>query len=259
MSALAQPPTYDATTTTVTHLTPYLQLSHLLSLTWLAYPILSLIFVAFRLQLSMTSLENSILSVKSDILSSCKAAEHAATAAASMPRYMALATNEQFADAVNGSLHAARVALVLSLTAMEAIINFIIDTYRSTFFCFLELVVTGGLAVLISAVQGVSLPVSFVYRLLIISQINTVLQSVTSSLRTSIQSDIASANSVIQNAINGINKVNPFGNINAPQIAVPSLDALQNVTLPASFQDALTSLNASIPSVADLKGALESM
>lgn len=243
MSTLAQPPTYDATTTADTQLTPYLQLSHLLSLTWLAYPILSLIFVAFRLQLSMTSLENSILSVKSDILSSCKAAEHAATAAASMPRYMALATNEQFADAVNGSLHAARVALVVSLTAMEAIINFIIDTYRSTFFCFLELVVTGGLAVLISAVQG----------------INTVLQSVTGSLRTSIQSDIASANSVIQNAINAINKVNPFGNINAPQIAVPSLDALQNVTLPSSFQDALTSLNASIPTVADLKGALESI
>ncbi|KIK09980.1 hypothetical protein K443DRAFT_671297 [Laccaria amethystina LaAM-08-1] len=243
MSTLAQPPTYDATTTAATGLTPYLQLSHLLSLTWLAYPILSLIFVAFRLQLSMTSLEGSILNVKSDILSSCKAAEHAATAAASMPRYMALATNEQFVDAVNGSLGAARVALVLSLTAMEAIINFIIDTYRSTFFCFLELVVTGGLAILISAVQ----------------EINTVLQSVTSSLRTSIQSDIASANSVIQNAINAINKVNPFGNINAPQIAIPSLDALQNVTLPSSFQDALTSLNASIPSVADLKGALESI
>jgi hypothetical protein len=38
---------------------------------------------------------------------------------------------------------------------MEAIINFLIDIYRSTFLCFLELIVGGGLALLIAAVQEV--------------------------------------------------------------------------------------------------------
>ena len=38
---------------------------------------------------------------------------------------------------------------------MEAIINFIIGMYRSTFLCFLELVVKGGLAIMIAAVQVV--------------------------------------------------------------------------------------------------------
>lgn len=146
------PPNYDPRSTT---LKPYLQLPHLLSLTWLAYPILSIIFVAFRLSLSLQSSQDAAASAKADLLASCKAAEQAATAAASMPRYMAIATNQQFADAVNDSMNAARAALVLSLTVMEAIINFIIDTYRSTFLCLLELVVQGGLAILIAAVNEV--------------------------------------------------------------------------------------------------------
>ena len=50
-----------------------------------------------------------------------------------------------------------------------------------------------------------------------------------SSLRTNIQNDIQGANSVIKSAVDAINKVNPFGDISAPQINVPSLDALQNV------------------------------
>jgi hypothetical protein len=141
-----------------------LQLPHLLSLTWLAYPILSLIFVAFRLQLSLASAQDAVLSAKDQLLTSCKAAEDAATSAASMPRYMALATNKQYADAINASMNAARAALVLSLTVMEAIINFIIDIYRSTFLCFLEFVVRGGLSILIGAVQEVCKLVIFFYR-----------------------------------------------------------------------------------------------
>jgi hypothetical protein len=82
---------------------------------------------------------------------------------------------------------------------------------------------------------------------------------VTSGLRTSIQNDISNANSVITTAINAINKVNPFGKINPPQITVPSLDALQNVTLPASFEQALTSLNNTLPTFNDLKQKIESV
>ena len=74
-----------------------------------------------------------------------------------MPRFMAVATNAQIVDAVNASMNGAREALVLSLTAMEAIINFVVDTYRSTFLCFLELVVRGGLSLIIGATQEVRL------------------------------------------------------------------------------------------------------
>ena len=155
---MSPPPVYDSpSSVSNSGLTPYLQLPHLLSLTWLAYPILSLIFVAFRLQLSSDSAQAAVANAKGDLLAGCLAAQRAASAAASMPRFMAIATNEQIADAVNASMDGAREALVLALTVMEAIMNFVVDTYRSTFLCFLELAVRGGLSLIIGATQEVRL------------------------------------------------------------------------------------------------------
>ncbi|CAL1706675.1 unnamed protein product [Somion occarium] len=236
---MSPPPVYDthSTPTQYTTLTPYLQLSHILSLTWLAYPIISLLFVAFRLQLSSAAAADAAANAKDDLLTSCKAAETAATSAASIPRYLAVASNAQIADAVNGTLNAARATLVLALTIMEVIINFIIDIYRSTFLCFLELVVRGGLSLIIGAVQ----------------------ESTFSGLRTSIQNDVAAANSAIKTVVDAVNKVNPFSDISVPQINVPSLDGLQNVSLPSDFQDALIKLNNSLPTIAELKDKVESI
>jgi len=150
---LSPPPVYDSAMST--SLKPYLELPHLLSLAWIAYPILSLLFVVFRLQSSADSAESSIASAKENLLASCRAAERAASSTASFPRYMALAANQQFTDSVNGTLNGARAALVLTLTVMEGIINFLVDIYRSTFLCFLELIVRGALSILISATQEV--------------------------------------------------------------------------------------------------------
>ncbi|KAL0072256.1 plasma membrane fusion protein prm1 [Marasmius tenuissimus] len=226
-----------------TSLRPYLELRHYLSLTWLAYPILSLFFVAFRLQISLGSAQDSIASAKANLISSCKAAERAATSAASMPRFMALATNEQFADTVNASLNAARAALVLSLTVMEAIINFIIDLYRSTFLCFLELVIRGGLAIIIGAVK----------------EFGDALEKVVSGLGTAIQNSINDANGVIKGAIDAINKVNPFSDIQPPQIPVPNLDDLKNFQFPNTLENSLTQLNSTLPTFNDIKQKLEDL
>jgi hypothetical protein len=135
--------------------TPYLQLPHLLSLAWITYPVISLILVAFRLQLSLASAENGLDNLKNDILASCTAAEKASTAAASMPRYLAQTSNQQFADAANGVMSDAQSALILSLTILEGTLNFVIDMYRSTFLCLLELVVGVGLSLVTDAVQVV--------------------------------------------------------------------------------------------------------
>jgi hypothetical protein len=152
------PPAYDPrpNVRSDTTLTPYLRLPHLLSLTWLAYPILSLIIVIFQLQVSSDSAQHAVDSAKNDLLASCQAAQRAATSTASMPRYLAIAANEQIVDAVNGTMNAARETLILALTIMETIINFLVDIYRSTLLCFLELIVRGSLSLLISATQEVS-------------------------------------------------------------------------------------------------------
>ena len=90
-------------------------------------------------------------------------------------------------------------------------------------------------------------------------QFNGFLTNTFSSLRTGIQNDIAKANSVIQSAVDAINKVNPFGDITVPQFSIPSLDALQNVTLPTDFETSLTNLNNSLPTLDQLKDKVESM
>ena len=150
------PPIHDNNSMkTIPTYTPYLQLPHLLSLAWVTYPVISLIFVAYRLQLSLASAENGLDNVKKDLLASCTAAEKAATAAASLPRYLAETSNQQFADAANGVMIAAQSALIMSLTILEGTINFVIDIYRSTFICLLELSMGVGLSLVTDAVQAV--------------------------------------------------------------------------------------------------------
>ncbi|KAI0027881.1 hypothetical protein K488DRAFT_90359 [Vararia minispora EC-137] len=241
MPISSPPPVYESRPDVGMTLTPYLQLSHRLSLTWLAYPILSILFIIFRLILSGDAAQSAIGNARGDLLTACVAAQEAAASAASMPRYMALASNELVVKTTNAALDATRQALVLALTIMEAIINFIIDTYRSTFLCFLELIVRGALSVIISATQEVS----------------NLLHSTATDLRTTIQNSVSGINSAISAIVDQVNKINPFGNITAPHFDVPDLSALENVTIPADFTNALTQLNSSLPSPAQLKNGLE--
>lgn len=91
------------------------------------------------------------------------------------------------------------------------------------------------------------------------TQISSSITSTLNGVRTSIQNDVASANSAINSTINAINKVNPFGNINPPQLSIPSLSALENVTIPDGFENALISLNNSLPNLHELKQAVDNM
>ncbi|KAG8885917.1 plasma membrane fusion protein prm1 [Tulasnella sp. 331] len=227
-------------------LAPYLTLPHHLSLTWLATPILSLIFVAFRLLISTADAQNASDDAKRDLLASCNAAQTAASAAVNLPRFMAQGINKDIELSVNASIDAARDTMVFAVTALEGIIEFLIDMYRSTFLCFLELGIRGALAVLIAATQ----------------EISTAVTASLNALRTAIQSDISAANGIVQDAVSGINKLIPSFlklTLTVPQITIPSLSGLQNVTIPDTFQNALTSLNSSLPTLADVRDSLDSL
>lgn len=129
---------------------------------------------------------------------------------------------------------------------MEGIIEFIIDMYRSTFLCFLELAIRSALGVLIAATE----------------EISTAVTSTLNAVRTNIQDDVQTANNVIQTAVSGVNKLIPsilHVSLSVPQFSVPSLSGLQNVTIPQTFQDALTNLNSSLPTLADVRDALDAL
>ena len=59
--------------------------------------------------------------------------------------------------------------------------------------------------------------------------------------------------------MDGINKVNPFGDISAPQFDVPDLSVLDNVTLPDSVQGSLTNLNNSLPTLDQLRDSIKDL
>lgn len=61
-----------------TSLKPYLTLPYLLSLTWLATPIISLLFIIFRLIISQGSAQDGVEDAKGILIASCAAAEKAA-------------------------------------------------------------------------------------------------------------------------------------------------------------------------------------
>jgi hypothetical protein len=79
-------------------------------------------------------------------------------------------------------------------------------------------------------------------------------------LSSAITNTIKDANSAITSIVNKANSLTFNAlNLDAPQISVPDLSSLQNVTLPSTIQDALTSLNNSIPSFDDLKHKIDDM
>ncbi|KAG8900076.1 plasma membrane fusion protein prm1 [Tulasnella sp. 403] len=96
-------------------LTPYLTLPHLLSLTWLATPILSLLFIVFRLFDSTSSAQAASDDAKHTLLASCQAAQTAATVATNIPSFMAEGVNRNVQKAVNASIDAAKDTMIFAV------------------------------------------------------------------------------------------------------------------------------------------------
>lgn len=100
-----------ATTASFQGKPPYLTVWDVISLGWLYYPILSLLFVAFSLWIAARSASDGVEDAKRSLLTSCGAAEKAATVAASLPRWMAQSTNEELNEAIRQSIEASHSAL----------------------------------------------------------------------------------------------------------------------------------------------------
>ncbi|SPO26797.1 related to PRM1 - Pheromone-regulated multispanning membrane protein [Ustilago trichophora] len=226
-------------------LQPWLGLRARLFLSPISIPLISLLFVAFRLLTSSQDVNDSIASTKVRLLSACDAVEGTASLAASFPHFLASSTNVQLAESVNATVHGAARVFELSITAIEKILTYIVDSYRSLFLCFMELLVRGSLAVVIEAVQLIS-------------------QAITAAgqgIRAAIQDSISGVNAILSTAVSGINDVvGVFGqHINAPRISVPSLTALENITLPHEIQDGLVKLNATLPTLQELKQKMDAL
>ncbi|KAJ7937674.1 hypothetical protein B0H13DRAFT_1852310 [Mycena leptocephala] len=132
---------------------------------------------------------------------------------------------------------------------LSAVINFFVDTYRSTFLCFLELVVQAGLAVLAAAVAEISNE-----RV----KATTFVEPTANSVANAIQQSFSPAISGIQSAISAANKV-PGINIPTPTLSPPDMSSLKSLTLPTTFEDQLNNLTSQLPTLNELRQIVDNI
>ncbi|KAK4685364.1 hypothetical protein P7C73_g4789, partial [Tremellales sp. Uapishka_1] len=226
-------------------LKPYLTLPTRLLLTTLTPALLPFILTIAHLISTRSSTATLAAQLGKSVLSACSGLATGAASLQTLPRYLAMQTNDEMVRATQASILAVGTALIDCVTIIETVVTFIVDCYRSMLLCTIELAVRGTLDILISAVQTISEAVT--------SSLNTI--------RTNIQDDIASANSLVQSAATGINKVTSLAGVDLtiPNISIPSLTALENVTVPTGFESTLLKLNSSLPTLSDLKAKMDSI
>ncbi|AAW44262.2 plasma membrane fusion-related protein, putative [Cryptococcus deneoformans JEC21] len=224
-------------------LRPYLSLLPRILLTFFSPCLLPMILTIAHLIQNRSSTASLATSLKSSVLSACSGLAKAAASIKTLPRYLAMQTNQEAIRATQASILAIGTMLMDAITIIEAVVNFIVDTYRSLLLCTIELAVRGTLEILISAVQTISDAVT----------------DTLNSVRSNIQDDIGDANDIIQTAVSAINRVTTLVNLNisVPEFSIPALSFLQNVTIPTTFEDGLITLNSSLPTLTDLKKKMD--
>jgi hypothetical protein len=137
-------------------LPPYLTLPPRLLLTTLTPCLLPFILTIAHLIQNRNSTSTLASSLKSSLLSACNGLATGAASLQTLPRYLALQTNDEMVRATQASILAVGVALMDCVTIVETVVGFIVDSYRSMLLCTIELAVRGTLEILIGAVEVVS-------------------------------------------------------------------------------------------------------
>ena len=133
-------------------LKPYLGLLPRVLLTTLTPALLPLLLTISHLNQNRSSTSSLAESLKSSVLSACSGLATGAASIQTMPRYLAIQTNDEIARATQASILSVGAALIDSITVIETVVTFILDSYRSMLLCTIELAVRGTLDILIGAV-----------------------------------------------------------------------------------------------------------
>ena len=161
------------------------------------------------------------------------------SAMASMPHYMSQGVNEMAASGVEKAVNGLMSMLLLSVTAVEEIVVFIINLLTSTYVCLITLAVSGSLHVALQVAEDVT---QFLNKTL--GEIGTDIHKGVKGFQDDLNKFTSALNSIPQ-AFGGkgiIPKLNIDGDLN-------KLDHLQ---LPASVNKDLDKLNSSIPTFAQV-------
>ncbi|CAG8612202.1 2971_t:CDS:2 [Ambispora leptoticha] len=224
---------------------PYIGLRAKLSTAWIAYPIISLFFIAFRLLSAMSSINPLVDDIKQTALRTCDALEVATSTMTSLPHYMAGGFNRATVEGVNLTIQGAARILDLAILALEGIIIWIIDTFRDTYRCLLVFAIRGSIAAVTDAVN-------------ILAQFTN---GKLHDLKSELDQQVSSANSALDNVRKAIQGVGSLANINVnvPTISIPAENDLSNFAFPSDLGQGLDKLNTSLPTMDDIEQKLNDL
>lgn len=159
---------------------------------------------------------------------------------ASMPYYMSQGVNELTARGIENAINGLMQMLLMSITAVEEIVVFIINLLTSTYVCLITLAVSGSLHVAVSVAEDVG------------NFLNSTVKDV--------GKDLGSVATDLQNGINGfMSDLDNIGSLFTGEKPTPpkvdftsEITTLNSLELPAGYDQGLQKLNGSIPTFAEV-------
>lgn len=226
---------------TVHTVTPYLGLRARLSQIWINRWTILLLLILVRVLIAIGSLDHDLESAKTEALAACSSVESMGSAMASMPHYMSKGVNDLAATGVEKAVNGLMSMLLLSVTAVQEIVVFIVNLLTSTYLCLITLVVSGSLHTALKVVEDVS------------DFLNTTLGDIGDGLKDGIKGFQDNLNGFV-GKLNSIPQVFGGNGGTIPTLDVTSsLDRLDNLHLPSTLDQGLEKLNSSIPTFADVQ------
>jgi hypothetical protein len=224
---------------TLPEVTPYLGLRARLSQVWINRWTILLLLVLARTLIAIAGLHNDLDSAEREAMNACTKVESMGSALASMPHYMSQGVNEMAASGVEKAINGLMSMLFLTITGVEEIVVFYINMLTSTYVCLITLAVAGSLHVAISIAEDVT------------KFLNSTLGAIGHDLHKGLDGFQNDMNGFLKGlssipAFLGIHTTPPSMNIEG------SLGALDHIQLPASINQGLDKLNASIPTFAEV-------
>ncbi len=128
---------------------------------------------------------------------------------------------------------------------MDAVLVYIVDTYRSLLLCFIELLVHGSLALVMGAVDLLNQAIGVAGE-----AVKAVVQGSVSAINATVEGTLDTANGLLKLV---------GQHIDVPQLAMPDLSALDHVSLPQDFLQGLQSLNASLPTLDGIRQQMDTV
>lgn len=123
-------PTPKNLDSTPSRLPPYLTQRPLLFLNLLAPPVLGVLIVLITLILVSTQSNHQVSSAKREILAGCAAAQNALSSLNAIPSILEDQSRRATAQLIAKSVRAVGQALILAITVIEAVLIFLVDTFR---------------------------------------------------------------------------------------------------------------------------------